>query len=284
VSFEKTVYRAATLTALACSLSALGGGAAAARTSSATCGRDQYDLRIFPAWKVRGGVVAGITTANTPPCLLDTTVRVTVRYRDHSVARVIRGNPAKWQIRKQLGPWQMVEARAFTWQNWCHPKPPSVVTVSAAGREEAVRVRTPAQCRNRRAASKLVNSSVPRLGGIPAGILSPDAPIPLSPALIRTTNAWLVSDGRTLVAVYAGEAGNDPAIGRFAIVRQNLLFGLQTCQVIDLGRIGAVRITRAPAGAAAETSAQQGELEYSSATGAQGVLSLAAYTPDSPRC
>jgi hypothetical protein len=201
--------------------------------------------------------MAGITTANTPSSVLDTTVSVTVRYRDNSVARVIRGNPAKWRIRAQLGPWQLV-VRAFTWQNWCRPKPPSLVTFSAAGREAALRFFTPPACRHRRAASKLARSSLPFTGGgIPAHILAADTPIPLSPALIRTTNAWLVSDGRTLVAAYAGEAGEDSAVGRFAIVRQNLLFGIQTCQLIDLGRIGAVRITQAPTGAEVETFAQR---------------------------
>jgi hypothetical protein len=113
---------------------------------------------------------------------------------------------------------------------------------------------------------------------IPAHILPPDTPIPLSPALIRVTNGWLVSDGRTLVAVYAGEAGNDPIVGRFAIIRQNLVIGFQTRNIIDVGKIGAVRITEAPSGAEVETSAQRADLRFSSASGAQGILSLARDT------
>ena len=111
--------------------------------------------------------------------------------------------------------------------------------------------------------------------GIPAHVLSPDVPPPLSPALIRNPTGWLVSDGRTLVAVYAGEAGNDPTRGLFAIIRQNLIFGFQTRDLVDTGNTGHLQITNAPKGAAVETTAQHGKIEFSSTSGTRGVLHLA---------
>jgi hypothetical protein len=42
---------------------------------------------------------------------------------------------------------------------------------------------------------------------IPARMLGSGVPVPISPSVLRVRNGWLVSDGRTLVAVYAGAAG-----------------------------------------------------------------------------
>ena len=94
--------------------------------------------------------------------------------------------------------------------------------------------------------------------------------------MIKVKNAWLVSDGYTLVAVYAGSSGDDPSIGRFAIVRQNDIFGVQynPPDIVDVGRIGAVKITRAPQGRSRETSAQRGQLSFVSKNGTRGVLEL----------
>jgi hypothetical protein len=72
--------------------------------------------------------------------------------------------------------------------------------------------------------------------------------VPVSPSLLRVQNGWIVSNGRTLVSVYAGEAGNDPSIGRFVIFRQNLVFGIQTREIVDAGPTGAVYIVNAPTG------------------------------------
>src|SRR5439155_1770731 len=105
-----------------------------------------------------------------------------------------------------------------------------------------------------------------------------DVPVPISPALLRTTNGWLASDGATLVAVYAGAAGNDSSRGRLVIVRQNLVKGIQTQDVVDAGRTGALTIDDAPAGAAVETSSQRGDIGFRGAGGARGVLHLARDT------
>ena len=109
---------------------------------------------------------------------------------------------------------------------------------------------------------------------IPAHMLGPDVPVPVSPELIQPTTAWLVSDGTTLLAVYAGAAGNDPEVGRFVLVRQNLVAGEQRLQTVDAGRTGAVSIVDAPSGAGVETSAQHGDLVFRGADGALGRLHL----------
>jgi hypothetical protein len=36
---------------------------------------------------------------------------------------------------------------------------------------------------------------------IPARMLSPDVPVPVPPSVLQVQNGWVVSDGRTLVAV-----------------------------------------------------------------------------------
>lgn len=102
---------------------------------------------------------------------------------------------------------------------------------------------------------------------IPAQILGADVPVPIAPAALRVRNGWLVSDGKTLVAVYAGAAGNDPSVGRVAVVRQNLVVGKQTIKVVDAGQTGALAIGAAPLGKAVETSAQSGTLRLRSARG-----------------
>jgi len=111
---------------------------------------------------------------------------------------------------------------------------------------------------------------------IPPHILPPGTPPPLHASLIKVKNAWLVSDGYSLVAVYAGTAGNNASVGRFAIIRQNLVFGLQyePPDLIDVRKAGALKITGGPRGEAHETSAQRGQLTFSSARGTKGVLDL----------
>ncbi len=48
---------------------------------------------------------------------------------------------------------------------------------------------------------------------ISARMLGPASPIPIPPSVLRVRSGWLMSDGRTLVAVYAGAAGNDRSVG-----------------------------------------------------------------------
>jgi hypothetical protein len=94
--------------------------------------------------------------------------------------------------------------------------------------------------------------------------------------LVNPKNGWLVSDGYTLVAVYAGSPGEDPSLGRFGIVHQNLIFGTQYVpdDFVDVGKVGAIKITRAPRGRSRETSAQTGRIFFVSANGTKGFLDL----------
>lgn len=114
--------------------------------------------------------------------------------------------------------------------------------------------------------------SMPR--PIPAQMLGADVPVPVAPSVLRSRNSWLVSDGKTLVAVYAGAAGNDPLVGRVVIVRQNLVAGRQTVRVVDAGPTGGLTISAAPLGRAAETSAQTGSLRLRTAGGRSLTLDL----------
>ena len=102
---------------------------------------------------------------------------------------------------------------------------------------------------------------------IPARMLGSDSPVPVPPSVLQVRNGWLVSDGRTLVAVYAGAAGNDPAVGRLVIVRQDLLAGRQTVRTIDAGATGALTIAAPPLGSSVETSAQTGSIGLRTAHG-----------------
>ena len=100
---------------------------------------------------------------------------------------------------------------------------------------------------------------------VPARMLGSDVPVPIPPSVLRERNGWLVSDGRTLVAVYAGAAGNNPSVGRLVIVRQDLVAGRQTVHTLDAGLTGALTITAAPLGRAVETSAQTGSIRVQAA-------------------
>lgn len=268
-----------------CGLVPAAGGQAAGVPA---CAAGDYSLELA-GWNVRGRVVAaaGIVTDRAPACRLKTDVRITVRYHRGSVVRpggpvrLIRGNAGSWRVSRVLQPWSAV-VHTWTWRNWCHsPRRGFIVTARANGTQTGVRRVVAPACRDRHSPSRLVDTGsgtrrIPSTGDrIPAHILSPDTPPPVSPALIRVKNAWLVSDGRTLVAVYAGEAGNDPADGLFVVIRQNLVFGLQWRDIIPAGHSGAVRLTRVPTGAAVETSAQRADLSFLSNGGESGVLHLA---------
>jgi hypothetical protein len=276
------VAGAAVLLTLCCV--AVRGGSAAVVTAS--CGRSHYALKMS-ARRASAGVVVSLAAvrAQPPACSVKGLIRVAIRARDGSVEEAIRNNPASWHVATRLSP-SASFVHMWIWRNWCAKKNTRRFGASASLNGKQIRVAVPSTppCRDRRAASTLSNTGpaarlLPPVGDrIPAHILPPDTPPPVSPALVRVTNAWLVSDGRTLVAVYAGEAGNDPTIGRFVIIRQNLVVGFQTRDVVDVAAAGSIRITDAPAGAAVETSAQRGDLRFSSPTGAQGVLHLATDT------
>ena len=113
---------------------------------------------------------------------------------------------------------------------------------------------------------------------IPARMLDPAVPVPIPPSVLQMRNGWLVSDGNTLVAVYAGAAGDDPSAGRLVIVRQDLVAGKQTVSTLDAGPTGALAITAAPLGSSVETSAQTGSIHLATPGGRSLRLDLATGT------
>ena len=113
---------------------------------------------------------------------------------------------------------------------------------------------------------------------VPARMLGSGLPVPIPPSVLQVRNGWLVSDGRTLVAVYAGAAGKDPSHGRLVIVRQDLAVGTQTVRTIDAGPTGALTIAAAPLGNSVETSAQTGRIRLRTAGGRALGLDLATET------
>jgi hypothetical protein len=109
---------------------------------------------------------------------------------------------------------------------------------------------------------------------LPGRMLAPEAPVPVAPSVLQASNGWLAGDGRTLVAVYAGAAGNDSSVGRLVIVRQDLASGTQTVRAVDAGPTGALTIAAAPLGRSAEKSAQTARLGLRTDSGLALVLDL----------
>ena len=125
--------------------------------------------------------------------------------------------------------------------------------------------------------SNTAPAPVPRFAvdAIPARMLGPDAPVPVSPALLRARNGWLVSDGEKLIAVYAGASGGDSTVGRVVVVRQDLVAGKQTVETVDAGTTGALTIVQAPLGL---TSPQAGDIRLRTAGGRSLLLELGSWS------
>ncbi len=126
-----------------------------------------------------------------------------------------------------------------------------------------------------------VAAPAPALQTIPARMLGSGVPVPIQPSVLQVRNGWLVSDGRTLVAVYAGAAGDDPSVGRLVVVRQDLVAGRQTVRTIDAGRAGALTISAAPLGSAVDPPAQLGSIRIGTVGGRALRIDLGAGTAGS---
>lgn len=103
-------------------------------------------------------------------------------------------------------------------------------------------------------------------------------PIPFPPQIMEPTNEWIVSNGPNLVVVYAGADGQDPSAGKFAILRDFGMSGKQRVSFVTVPSGGAVTITSAPLGPAAEASMQSAKVRFKTATGRAGTLDLAKNT------
>jgi hypothetical protein len=222
--------------------------------------------------------VAWLTAIETRrSCLLHTTIHLTIAGS---------GKPAisaHWDVNAVRRPWSGI-VHTWVWRNWCDTDPQARARVefSAPGeRTIGQGISEPPICVRPSAPSTLTalgtgTKYVHRSDRISPHILPKRVPPPLHYALINVKNAWLVSDGYTLVAVYAGSPGADSSIGRFAIIRQNAIIGVQyePPDIVDVGRVGAIKITRAPRGRSRETTAQHGQLAFVSANGTRGILDL----------
>jgi hypothetical protein len=275
--------RLALLVALASVLSTVGKPAAAG-TALPSCAPEGWGLEeavphmshTQPTVLVTAGWVAG--TERRHKCTVHTTIRLTIVGSGHVTLH------RRWHVNAVLDPWGSV-VHTWAWRNWCETGSQGDVHVGVSlprGRTIRQLIDYPPECVSAGLPSTLVDRGtgtryVRRPGSrIPPHILPAWVPPPLHQELVKVKNAWLVSDGYTLVAVYAGSPGNHPSIGRFAFVRQNLIFGIQydPPDIVNVGRVGAVRITRAPQGRSRETSAQHGQLSFASADGTRGVLDL----------
>lgn len=99
---------------------------------------------------------------------------------------------------------------------------------------------------------------------------------PFSPGMLKFSRAWQVSNGRTVVAVYAGVNPAQASEGRIIIFRQDVLAGTESQVMINVAGSGALTITKAPLGVKAERSGETGELTLRSANGVTYMLHLAA--------
>jgi hypothetical protein len=190
---------------------------------------------------------------------------------------------ATWRVNSVQRPWSQI-VHTWVWQNWCETSQgeATVESSDSGGKTASQRIASPPTCVSSDAPSTITDLGTGTKHAtrpsdpIPPHILPKGAPPPLHYSEINPKNGWIVSDGYTLVAVYAGSPGGDPAIGRFAIIRQNALLGGQYApnDTVDVGRVGPVKITRAPRGRSRETTAQYGRLAFVAADGTKGVLDL----------
>jgi hypothetical protein len=209
-------------------------------------------------------------------CMVRTTISLTITGSGGVAAS------ARWKVSARLDPWSSV-VHTWVWRNWCADSQGKTrVKFSVPGRTVSQLIPDPPACVTADAASTVADLGtgtkyVKRPGDrITPHMIPKGTPPPLHWAVINPKSAWLVSDGYTLVAVYAGAPGEDPSLGRFAIIRQNEIFGIQyePPDIVDVGKVGAVKITRAPRGKSRETSAQKGRLHFVAANGTKGVLDL----------
>jgi len=234
------------------------------------CALSDYGLHVSVA-KVHHVLAVDVAVASVavPTCRVRTTIRLAV---GRSLSTVRR----RWTLSRVVPFWAPV-AHRWLLTSWCGARRGLRASVAAPADHAFVKLRTPPRCRGGRTRLRDAGPTAvrPCCGVIAAHFLSPETPVPISPARLRVTNDWLVSNGVTLVSVYAGESGNDPAVGSFGIVRQNWVFGYQTTTFVDVPGTGAVTLTSAPIGRAVVTSAQHADLAFSTKSGVRGIFHLA---------
>jgi hypothetical protein len=112
----------------------------------------------------------------------------------------------------------------------------------------------------------------------PASIVDDPDPVASADILNPIVNGWRAGDHEGITIVEAGLAGDDPSgtKGRFVVFRERERPFSQNVDLVDVRESGALRITRAPTGRRAASSAQRnGEIEFTSERGVSGTLHLA---------
>ena len=93
--------------------------------------------------------------------------------------------------------------------------------------------------------------------------------------LLHPVNAWRTSNHQRFTEVDAGVVPRDRSIGAFFIFRHDFVHASQRVDLVKVLGSGPLRITRAPQGAAVETSAQRnGRLSFVGTRGVGGTLDL----------
>jgi hypothetical protein len=208
-------------------------------------------------------------------CLLRGTIRLTIAGSSGVAVS------SDWHVNSVRRPYSGI-LHTWIWRNWCNTGTATVQFTDPNGATTGRSIADAPTCVSPDAPSTVADlgtgtkhvhrGSAP----IPPHILPKGSPPPIHWALINPKNGWLVSDGYTLVAVYAGSPGEDRSLGRFAIVHQNLILGVQYVpdDLVDVGKVGAIRITHAPRGRSRERSAQTGRIHFISKNGTTGFLDL----------
>jgi hypothetical protein len=188
-----------------------------------------------------------------------------------------------WHVNSVRRPWSGI-VHSWVWRNWCDTKGSPTVQVSDPDGVTTSRTIADAPaCLSPDAPSTVEDlgtgtKHVPRpTVRFPPHMLPKGAPPTVHWAVMNPKNGWLVSDGYTLVAVYAGSPGEHPSRGRFLVIRQNAIFGVQYFppdDIVNIEKVGAIKITHAPRGRSRETSAQTGRIAFVSTNGTRGVLDL----------
>jgi hypothetical protein len=246
------------------------------------CTPEGYGLAQMLARPVSAGqavrLTAGWLTAmeKRRRCRLHTTIRLTIKGSKGLAAT------AEWTVTSVRRPWTGI-AHTWVWRNWCTADQGNATVEFHAPGERTTRqtISKPPACVSPGAPSTVADVGtgtkyVKRQERFQPHILPKRAPPALHHEVLAVKNGWLVSDGYTLVAVYAGSPGIDPSIGRFGIIRQSAIFGVQydPPDLIDVGKVGALKITDARRGRSRETTAQYGRLSFVAANGTKGVIEL----------
>jgi hypothetical protein len=115
----------------------------------------------------------------------------------------------------------------------------------------------------------------------PARLIADPPPVTSADVIDPIVNGWRAGDHKGITLVEAGLAGDDRSgtKGRFVVFRERERPFAQNIDLVDVRGSGALRITRAPAGAGASSTAQrEGELHFTSARGVTGTLHLSSDT------